>query len=250
MGYAETRIVDFHGLPLIDMTMTEALDFAEHLVTVGRPSYMVSLNADIMRMALSNEEFRSAYEQADLRLIDSTPLFRIANRKGVHLQEKVCGSDFMPAFCARSAQRGFSSFILGGAEGVPERAAHNLQYKYPGLKVVGTFSPEYGFEQSEAKIDDVVCRIREASPDVLYVCLGAPKSELLISKIKDRISVPLSLCVGASVDFESGNKKRAPKWVSDSGFEWLYRWAQEPSRLTKRYLADAVFLVKLVRGKV
>lgn len=234
------------GVPLDNLSMDEALDAAEAIVDAGEPSYMVSLNVDILKLLHIDESFRAIYSEGSLLLMDSDPLLRIARRKGIALKGKVSGSDLMPKLCERAARRGMSCFILGGAPGVPERAADALKRSYPALKVTGTLSPDYGFERDDADSRKVAGLVKTAAPDILFVCLGTPKSEKFIARWMNEYDVPLSLSVGAAVDFVSGNVKRAPRWMSDLSLEWLFRITQDPRRLIVRYASDAAFLLPLL----
>ena len=110
--------------------------------------------------------------------------------------------------------------------------------KYKGLNVVGAYSPPYGFEKDEMEMAKIEKMIKDANPHILIVGLGCPKQELFIFHNKERLGVPVSLGLGASLDFEAGNIKRAPKWMANHGLEWLFRITQDPKRLAKRYLVD------------
>ena len=136
-------------------------------------------------------------------------------------------------------------FFLGAAEGVAARAAENLQKRYPGLEIVGTYSPPYGFEKDENEMLEIKKMIRAAKPHMLIVGLGCPKQELFIYHNRKELNVPISLGLGASFDFEAGNLKRAPLWMSSHGLEWLFRIIQDPKRMAKRYLIDDLAIVRL-----
>jgi len=136
-------------------------------------------------------------------------------------------------------------FFLGAAEGVAAKAAENLRQKYPGLNVVGSYSPPFGFEKNAQEMQKIIAMIKKAKPHILIVGLGCPKQELFMLNNRDALGVPLSLGLGASLDFEAGNIKRAPKWMSDNGLEWLYRIIQDPARLAKRYLVDDMAIFKI-----
>ena len=126
-----------------------------------------------------------------------------------------------------------------------KKAAENLSNKYNGLKISGTYSPSYGFENDEKEISKIITMINKAKPDILAVGLGAPKQEKFIYKYKDKLNVPISLAIGASIDFEAGNVKRAPRWMQKSGLEWFYRFLKEPKRMFKRYFIDDLKIVKI-----
>lgn len=150
-----------------------------------------------------------------------------------------------PRVCELAAKKGYSVFLLGAAEGVAAKAAENLQNKYHGLKIAGTYSPSFGFEEKEDEINKIIKMINETKPDVLAVGLGSPKQEKFIYKYKDQLNVPVSLAIGASIDFEAGNKKRAPRFMQKAGLEWLYRLCKEPRRMFMRNLTS-VRIVKVI----
>ena len=186
----------------------------EHILSKV-PGLMVSLNTDIIVHLDKDDAFRRAFESANLVLIDSAPLLKLATLKGVVVREKLSGSDLMPRVCEHAARRGLSCFILGGADGVTQRACAALTDNYPGLKISG-YSPEYGFENCEMQVKKVLDTVRSARPDILFI-----------------------FSVGAAVDFAAGTVKRAPRWMQESGLEWFYRFTQEPTRLFKRYFIDS-----------
>lgn len=222
-----------------NVDMAQVRDVIASHVRAGKPGYMVSLNLDIDIALEHDPEFKRAHEDASLVLMDSQPLFDLAARQGIPVKEKIAGSDLMAPACGWAAEEGWSVYILGGKPGIPERAAENLKTQHPGLRVAGALSPEYGFEEEPEKLASVLAEVSAARPDLLFVCLGAPKSEKLVREHLGELGAAFSLCVGAAVDFAAGNVKRAPRWMSDHGLEWLYRFSQEPKRLFRRYFVDS-----------
>lgn len=219
-----------------NLTMDEALKRIDGLIQENRNAYVVTPNVDHMVQLEQGGELRDAYEQADLILTDGKPLIWISKWYGTPIKEKISGSDLLPRLCAMAAEKGYKMFFLGAAEGVAAKAAENLKKRFPGLQVVGTYSPPFGFEKDEEEMAKIKKLIKMATPQILAVCLGCPKQELFILHNKDELGVPLSLGLGASLDFEAGNIKRAPKWMADHGLEWLFRITQDPKRMAKRYL--------------
>ena len=144
------------------------------------------------------------------------------------------------------AQKNYSIFILGAAEGVADRAASNLVKRYAGLKIIGTYSPPIGFEKNDAELSKINEIIVRAKPDVLAVSLGSPKGEKFVYKHLKEYGVPLGISIGATIDFEAGNVRRAPKWMANHGLEWLFRITQDPKRLIKRYWNDAVKIIPII----
>ena len=145
------------------------------------------------------------------------PLIWISKLKGEPIKEKVSGSDLFPKVCDLASQKGYKVFLLGAGEGVAQKAAENLKKKYDGLNIVGTYSPSYGFENKKDEIDKIIDIVNDAKPEILAVGLGAPKQEKFLYEYREKLNTPVSLAIGASIDFEAGNVKRAPKWMQKSG---------------------------------
>lgn len=230
-----------------NLTMDEAVSAIDGLIQERRHSYVVTPNLDHIVLIEKDELFREIYRNADLILTDGKPLLWIAKSQGTPIKEKVSGSDLFPRICELSAKRGYGIFILGAAEGVAEKAAENLCRKYEGLKIVGTYSPPRGFENDDTAVRMIIDGINSSHADVLAVALGSPKGEKTIYRIREDINVSLSISIGATIDFEAGVVKRAPKWMSDIGLEWLYRITQDPGRLIKRYWNDAISIIPILR---
>ncbi|HEY9895396.1 MAG TPA: WecB/TagA/CpsF family glycosyltransferase, partial [Candidatus Sericytochromatia bacterium] len=130
-------------------------------------------------------------------------------------------------------------FLLGGAEGVAEKAGSKINSKINRDIVIGTHSPSFGFEKDEQECLEIVEMINQSGATVLAVGVGAPKQEKWIYKYKHKLHhVKIFLAVGATIDFEAGVTKRAPKWMSQMGIEWLFRIYCDPQRLWKRYLVE------------
>ncbi len=238
--------VRFMNTEIDNITMDEALEAIEKLIQQNKNAYVVTPNVDHIVMLEKDKEFADAYKNADLVLTDGKPLIWISRYYKIFIKEKISGSDLFPRICEMAAKKQYKMFFLGAAEGVAAKAANNLTMRYPGLKVVGTYSPPYGFEKQEQEIYKIIDIVRSAAPDILIVGLGAPKQEKFINNNRSSLGVPVSLGLGASLDFEAGDVKRAPGWMSDLGLEWMYRIIQEPKRMSKRYFMDAVRIVPLI----
>ena len=230
--------IKFLNTEVDNLTMDEAIENINGLILKRAPSYVVTPNVDHIVKLEKDEELRKVYADADLILTDGMPLIWISKLKSNPIKEKVSGSDLFPRVCKLAADKGYSVFLLGAAEGVAKKAADNLKIEYPKLNISGTYSPSYGFENNIDEINYIISMINKAKPDILAVGLGAPKQEKFIYKYKNELNVPVSLAIGASIDFEAGNVDRAPKWMQNHGLEWLYRLCKEPKRMFKRYLID------------
>ena len=221
-----------------NLTMQEALKEIDKLIKERRCAYVVTPNVDHIVQLETNKELQAVYANASLILTDGKPLLWIAKWYGTPIKEKISGSDLFPLLCKMAAEKKYTMYFLGAAEGVAAKAADNLMKRYKGLQVVGTYSPPYGFEKDQIEMNKIKTMIRNANPHILIVGLGCPKQEKFIYYNRKELGVPMSLGLGASFDFEAGNIKRAPKWMADHGLEWLFRITQDPKRMAKRYLVD------------
>lgn len=235
----------FMNTEIDNFTMCEALKSIDALIQKGKSSYVVTPNVDHIVQLERDGELAEVYKSADLILTDGQPLLWIAKWYGTPIKEKISGSDLFPRLCELAAQKGYKMYFLGAAEGVAAKAAENLMARFPGLQVVGTYSPPFGFERNEVEIEKIISQIKEVSPHILIVGLGSPKQELFMLHNREELEVPLSLGLGASLDFEAGVIKRAPKWMADHGLEWIYRIFQDPKRLAKRYLVNDMKIIRL-----
>lgn len=235
----------FLNIEIDNLSMIESIERIDELIQKRRPSYLVTPNVDHLVKLEKDIEFMKVYEEADLILTDGMPLIWISKILKKPIKEKVSGSDIFPKICELASKKHYSIFLLGAAEGVAAKAANNLENKYKGLIIAGTFSPSYGFENDENEVKNIINKINEAKPDILAVGLGAPKQEKFIHKYKNELNVPISLAIGASIDFEAGNIKRAPLYMQKSGLEWFYRFIKEPRRMFKRYFIDDLKILKI-----
>ncbi|MDT3843914.1 MAG: WecB/TagA/CpsF family glycosyltransferase [Bacillota bacterium] len=206
----------------------------------------MAVNVDVIVKMEKDEYLKKISDEADLTLVDGKPLVWIAKWHKHPVKEKISGSDLVPELCRVAAEKGYGMFIIGGAEGVAKRAKKNLQEKYKGIKIVGTYSPPFGFEKDVRELQKINRMISDVHPDLVIACFGCPKQEKWIYENYHDYEGTVSICAGATVDFLAGDVKRAPKWMSDHGFEWTYRLLQEPGRLSKRYLIDDIKIVKLI----
>ncbi|QWT52113.1 WecB/TagA/CpsF family glycosyltransferase [Eubacterium sp. MSJ-33] len=229
-----------------NISMEEALDRIDTMAQEKKPSYVVTPNLDHIVTIERDAYFREAYAHADLILADGKPLLWIAKAKKTPIREKISGSDLFPRIAQHAANKGYTMFFLGAGEGVAQKAAEELKKKYPSLMVIGCYAPPMGFEHDREAVLQIINRVKTAKPDILVVGLGTPKQEKFLYRHYKQMGVPVSLGLGASFDFIAGNRKRAPRWMSNHGLEWLYRTLQEPKRLAGRYIKDAVGILPIL----
>ena len=239
--------IKFMNTNIDNLTMAETLHEIDKLIQKKNCSYVVTPNVDHIVRLEKDKELQKVYKNASLILTDGKPLIWISKWYKTPIKEKISGSDLFPRVCQLAANKNYTMYLLGAAEGVADTATRNLMKKYPGLNIVGTYSPPFGFEKNEQEMNKIKTQIQDVHPDILIVGLGCPKQEKFMYYHCKELGVPISFGLGASIDFEAGNIKRAPKWMSNHGLEWLYRFSKEPKRLFKRYFVDDLKIIQVAR---
>ena len=215
---------DVLGLQFDNVTMDEAVARAEELLEAPGASIVVTPNAEIGYEALHDAQFRALLNGADLVLPDGAGVVLAAKLRKTPLKQKVAGVDFADRLLGVLAETGKTLYLLGGKPGIAELAAQKMVERHPGLVICGTAD---GYFKDEGS---VIGKINTAKPDVLFVCVGAPKQEIFMHAHRDELDVRLMAGLGGSLDAFAGTVKRAPKWMIRCNLEWLYRLIKEPKR--------------------
>ena len=232
-----------------NVTMTEAVERIVQMARkTDRPRYVCTANLDHLALCEKDAEFREIYRRADLVLADGMPVVWLSQPHVMgSLHARVAGSDLFFELARASETTGLRLFFLGGSPGSADQAADAMRILYPQAIITGTYCPAFEtFDTPEEQAKIAAC-IKEATPDVLLVGLGAPKQEKWIAKYKSTVGVPVSIGVGGSFEMAGGIIRRAPVWMQKSGLEWSYRLVQEPKRLWHRYMRrDMPYLLGLM----
>lgn len=245
---------ELFGIKIDSVCMEQAVDRVQGWVEAsdvpveGECKYVVTPNVDHTVLLSENELLQAAYSDASLILADGHPIVWASRLLRKPLPERVPGSELVPKIFERynNNQKPLRVFLLGAAEGVGARAAERMKQQWPHVETVGVYSPPMGFEKDPVETDIILDRIAESKPDVVVIGLGAPKQEIWMHANRDRMVAKSAFCVGATIDFLAGEKKRAPVWMQKFGIEWLHRMLSEPKRLVKRYAKDAWIFPQLV----
>lgn len=230
-----------------NVDMQETVAAIESMIEDGGKHYVVPINVDVVMKIEKDVYLKKIVDSADMVLVDGKPLVWISRWNKKPIKAKISGSDLVPVLCAESAYKGYTIFIIGGKDGIAAQAKRRLEKQYKNIKVVGTYAPPLGFENDQEELEKINKMISDAHPDLLIACFGCPKQEKWIYENYQKYDARVSICAGATVDFLAGNVRRAPKWMSEHGLEWFYRFLQEPRRLFKRYFIDDIKILKLVR---
>ena len=223
------------GVGFDNLTKSEFTAKAEDMLQKGERGYVVTPNAEIVYESIHDDGFRRLLNDASMVLPDGAGVVLGAKILGTPIKEKVAGIEFGEEVCKLLAKNGGRLYLLGGKPGIARAAGEKLMEKYPGLQICGSADGYFTDEQA------VVVKINEAKPDVLFVCLGAPKQEKFMVAHQQELQVKLMAGLGGSLDSFAGTVKRAPKWMIKLSLEWLYRLIKEPKRF-KRMLRLPKFL--------
>ena len=194
-------------------------------------------------------EFRRILNAAFLNTTDGMPLVWLGRhyvRPGI---QRVYGPDLLLAVFAATQSVPFRHFFYGGAAGVAEELKARLEARFPGVQIVGTYTPPFR-PLNPSEENELVAQIRAVQPDLMWVGLSTPKQERFMAEYLPRLDVTLMAGVGAAFDFHSGRIRQAPAWMQRSGLEWLYRLCSEPRRLARRYLVNNPLFLWRIAGQL
>lgn len=233
-----TPRVTLTGVEIDAITEAEAINRVAAALAVGDGGRIITPNLDQLRLSDQRPELRRLYDATDLVLADGMPLIWAARLQGTPLPERVAGSNLVWSMAALAASSGAPLFLLGGNPGSAETAAAKLVQRDPPLKIAGTYCPPFGFEDDPAELPKMRAMVAASGARVVFVGLGYPKQEHLISELMTDLPGVWFLGCGVSISFIAGDVARAPRWMQRTGLEWLHRLQQEPRRLARRYLRD------------
>ncbi|MCZ6837400.1 MAG: WecB/TagA/CpsF family glycosyltransferase [Planctomycetota bacterium] len=239
-GQSELPLVTLRGMPVHALTETQCVQFIMDELQVERGGWVITPNLDHARRWTREEEFKEFYREATLVTPDGMPLVWASRLQGTPLPERVAGSNLIDSISRSAATQGRSIFLLGGQEGTAERAGEELTRRYPSLQLAGMHYPPFGFENDREQSEAIIKAITDAKPDIVFVAVGSPKQERLISQLRPLLPATWWLGVGISFSFLADHVKRAPRWMQRTGLEWAHRLAQEPRRLGRRYLVEGL----------
>ena len=239
--------VDVLGIHVSVTDMEHTVGTFARWIDRGERQLVCVSDMNALLHARADDRLTELYNTSGMTLPDGMPLVWAGKKAGFERMDRVCGPDLLERVMAEAAERGWTQYFFGGADGVPEQLRETFTERHPELRVVGAYSPPYR-ALSEAEDAEIVNRMNEASPDIIWIGLGAPKQERWMAEHRDRLGAAILIGVGAAFDFHTGRLDRAPVWMQKSGLEWSYRLYKEPRRLWRRYvLGIPRFVVGILR---
>jgi N-acetylglucosaminyldiphosphoundecaprenol N-acetyl-beta-D-mannosaminyltransferase len=220
------------------LTEREIVDAVRGEWGAGRGGSIIPVNVDVARAVAREPGLADLMTASVLVVADGMPLVWAARVGGHPVPERVAGSSLVFSLSAAAAADGKSVFLLGGADGVPDKAADGLRARSPSLRIAGTDSPPLGFDRTDEGIRRAVAAVTAAAPDLVLVGLGFPRQERLIEHLRQARPDAWYLACGGGIAMAAGLVPRASPLVQRMGLEWAHRLVLEPRRLARRYLRD------------
>ena len=230
------RTVDVLGVQLAVTEYGEMLDWIDASVADGARGYLCACNVHTVMASQEDPELRAALQSASINVPDGQPLVWALNSLGHSLPGRVYGPELMSRACERAVENGHRFYLYGGHnQGALVQLALNLRRRYPGVRIVGGYSPPHRSLTPEEEAA-IAQEINHSRADVVWAGIGVPKQEKWMARMRPELEAAVLIGVGAAFDFHAGLVPQAPSWIQEAGLEWAYRLAHEPRRLWRRYL--------------
>lgn len=232
---ANIERVDILGVEISAINIHQAIHAIDEWLTYRTQRYVCVAAAHCIMDSLHSHELQRIYNSSGLTTPDGMSLVWLMRLRGYHNVGRVYGADLMLATCQLSLEKGYRHFLYGGEPGVADQLAGRLIELFPGIQIVGTYSPPFG-ELTPEEDQAIIDLINSATPDIVWVGMSSPKQDRWMATHVGLLTAPVLIGVGAAFDFLSGHKRQAPIWMQRLGIEWLFRLAMEPRRLWRRYI--------------
>ncbi len=237
--------VNILGVPIAAIDLDQAAGQIDSWIAHGARRFVTVTGVHGIMESQRSPELKKIHQAAGMCVPDGMPTVWVGKLYGHRRMRRVYGPDLMLEVVRRSAQSGCTHFLYGGKPGVPERLQDRLQDQFPGLKVVGSYSPPFR-PLTDREEQELAGRFAALKPDITWVGLSTPKQERWMAAHLGRLDTSVMVGVGAAFDFHAGLLRQAPAWMQRSGLEWLFRLRVEPRRLWRRYLYNNPYFVWLM----
>lgn len=241
------------GCKIAAINMIWLLEFLEENIKSKKGNllaghYICVSNVHTTVTAYENRAYMEIQNNSLMAIPDGGPLSSIGRKQGYQNMNRTTGPNLMEEIFKQSVEKGYRHYFYGSTEETLEKMSRNLNKCYPGIQIVGMYSPP--FRPLDSKEDkEVIKNINETNPHFIWVGLGAPKQEIWMASHHGKVK-GVMIGVGAGFDYIADNIKRAPVWMQKCNMEWFYRLLQEPKRLFKRYLVtNTKFIYYLIKHR-
>lgn len=237
------------GVNIAAINMEWLLDYLEKNISEIKGDYICVSNVHTTVTSFEDAAYCAIQNGGLMAIPDGGPLSTVGQKRGHKNMERTTGPSLMGEIFEISAKKGYRHYFYGSKEETLELLQKKLMEKYPGIQIAGMYSPPFRpLTEEEDKV--IIERINETKPDFVWVGLGAPKQEKWMAAHQGKID-GLMLGVGAGFDYYAENIKRAPMWMQKHNLEWVYRLAQDPKRLFKRYWSTNTKFIwnAMIKGK-
>ncbi len=225
------------GVKVHATSMDRALSRLETAVTQNEKGYVCVTGVQGVMEAQMDTDLKRIINNALLTIPDGRPTVWVGWLRGLFQMRQVTGPTIMLRICALSAEKGYTHFFFGGNDGVADQLKNALTQRFPGLNVVGTYTPPFRPLTAEEELE-LARKVAEVKPDFFWVGLSTPKQERFMDQYISKLDTKVMLGVGAAFDIHTGRIKDAPYWMKVTGVQWVHRIYQDPKRLWKRYLVN------------
>jgi N-acetylglucosaminyldiphosphoundecaprenol N-acetyl-beta-D-mannosaminyltransferase len=236
------------GVNISAINISGACETIETVIAQNKKKYICVCPVSTVIECQKDRKVLTSVNSAALITPDGMPLVWMGKLLGFGSRiERVYGPDLMLKMCAISAKKGYRNFFFGSSPTVINKLREKLSVRFPGLCIVGVYSPPFR-KLTKEEDENIVVQINSLSPDIIWVGLGSPKQDIWMYEHRDKVNASLLVGVGAAFDFIAGTKRQAPCWMQRCGLEWLFRLIAEPKRLWKRYLIGNSLFILLIIG--
>lgn len=234
------RSTHVFGLVFSKATKAQLVDALSKPLPRGNgPRTILTANVDHIIHLTRDADFRDCYRAAWIVTADGMPVYLYARWRGADIPSRLTGADLFSALMhALTPGQHRCFFVASTGSTVDKLITFLVRRGFTRDSIAGDVPPR-NFEHSADYSDSLALRISRHGTTHLFMGVGAPKSEIWINKHRNMLGNCYVLHVGAALDFFVGNLSRAPAWIQNCGFEWLWRLMQEPRRLFGRYFEDA-----------
>ncbi len=236
--------INILGVYIDRVTRTQALEKLTGFLETENTDIVFTPNSEIIQAAYKDKAFKNRLNSASLNIADGIGVVYASRILGIPLKERVAGFDLMCAFMGVCAEKGARVFLFGSKEGVAKEAADELLRRHSSLNICGMRNGYF----TDADTDDIIAQMNASNPDVILVCLGAPKQENWIYDNAPKLNTKIMMGCGGSLDVLAGRVERAPERWQKLGLEWAYRLKKEPKRFWRMTALPKFGLTVLCKG--